>query len=162
MRFYPFGFRAPRWRLPSCAPQSEQGFLQEDSVLKGNANQDLDDDPEKAFWGKSRPKRRVNSISSEDREWRSRREDLPHCGGRVSSVRLKMDGGDGLGMGLVSALVMLGYVIVVILLLWFLGLGRSLTEVRLRSLRVQGAAIVVIVLFGLLMATFLALQPSIP
>jgi hypothetical protein len=73
-----------------------------------------------------------------------------------------MDGGDGLGMGLVSALVMLGYVIVVILLLWFLGLGRSLTEVRLRSLRVQGAAIVVIVLFGLLMATFLALQPSIP
>jgi hypothetical protein len=80
----------------------------------------------------------------------------------LPSVRLKMDGGYGLGMGLVSALIMFGYVIVVIVLLWFLGLGRSLTEVRLRSLRVQGAAITVIIILGLLLATFLALQTSMP
>ena len=65
-------------------------------------------------------------------------------------------------MALLSALLMLGYVVFIILLLWFLGLGRSPTDVQLRSLRVQGAAIVVIVIIGLVLATFLALQPIIP
>ena len=65
-------------------------------------------------------------------------------------------------MGLLSALMILVYVVVIIVLLWFLGLGRSPTDVQLRSLRVQGAAIVVIVIIGIVLATFLALQPSIP
>ncbi len=65
-------------------------------------------------------------------------------------------------MGLISALIILGYVVLIVILLWFLGLGRSPTNVQLRSLRVQGAAIVVIVIIGIVLATFLALQPSIP
>ncbi len=65
-------------------------------------------------------------------------------------------------MGLISALMILGYVVLIVILLWFLGLGRSPTNVQLRSLRVQGTAIGVIVIIGIVLATFLALQSSIP
>ncbi|MFX1510175.1 MAG: hypothetical protein ACFFBR_07735 [Promethearchaeota archaeon] len=77
-------------------------------------------------------------------------------------VRLIPDVFVAVDMALLSAFMILAYVVVIIILLWFLGLGRSPTNVQLRSLRVQGAAIVVIVIIGIVLATFLALQPSIP
>jgi glucan phosphoethanolaminetransferase (alkaline phosphatase superfamily) len=72
------------------------------------------------------------------------------------------DGNKQSGMGLISAFMILGYVVVIIILLWFLGLGRSPTDIQLRSLRVQGTAIAVIVILGIVLAAFLALQTSIP
>lgn len=72
------------------------------------------------------------------------------------------DGNKQSGMGLISAVMILGYVVLIVILLWFLGLGRSPTDIQLRSLRVQGTAIAVIVILGIILATFLALQPNIP